>query len=53
VGDECVPATGTAADRTFGGGAVVFEAPLDITQERPLVLEFRDGGDEVRIVLDL
>lgn len=51
--DECVPGTGTAADRTFEGGAVVFEAPLDVTQERPLVLEIRDSGDEVRIVLDL
>ena len=52
--NECAPAAGTAADRTFdGGGAVVFEAPLDITQERPLILEIRDGADEVRIVLDL
>ena len=32
---------------------LIFEAPLDITQERPLILEIRDGADEVRIVLDL
>jgi hypothetical protein len=51
--EECVPARGNTADRTFDGGAVVFDAPLDITQERPLVLEIRDGGDELRIVLDL
>jgi hypothetical protein len=52
----CVPATGSAADRTFDGAALVFDVPYDSTQERPLILEIRErseGGERARIVLDL
>jgi hypothetical protein len=51
-----VPATGSAADRTFDGAALVFDVPYDSTQERPLILEIRErseGGERARIVLDL
>jgi hypothetical protein len=53
---DCVPARTSVADRTFGGSALVFDVPFDITQERPLILEIRetaDGGDVARIELDL
>lgn len=50
---ECLPAPDSLADRTFDGEAVVFEVPTRITQERPLMLEIRDGGERARVVLDL
>ena len=53
---ECVSGAGTVADRTFGGAALVFEVPYDITQERPLILESQErshGGEVARIELDL
>jgi hypothetical protein len=52
---ECLPADDSVAKRTFGGTAVVFELPYDITQNRPLVLRIAgpDGEDKARVVLDL
>lgn len=52
---ECTPAAGSAADRTFDGGALVFDVPFDSTSERPLVLEIGDPGGSAtaRIQLDL
>jgi hypothetical protein len=54
--DECIPATGSVAARTFDGAAMVFEVPYSVTQERPLILDIRpteESGDGARIVLDL
>jgi hypothetical protein len=52
---ECTPSAGSAGDRTFDGGALVFEVPFDSTAERPMVLEIGDpsGSGTARIQLDL
>jgi hypothetical protein len=52
---ECTPTAGSAADRTFDGGALVFEVPFSATSERPLVLEIGapDGSGSARIQVDL
>ncbi|MDQ3669777.1 MAG: hypothetical protein M3377_05795 [Actinomycetota bacterium] len=37
--DECLPADGSAADTTLGGGALVFRVPMDVRRNTPLGLE--------------
>jgi hypothetical protein len=51
----CRPVPGSAADRTFDGGALVFQVPFDSTAERPMMLEMQDptGAGEARIQVDL
>ena len=53
--ESCVPASGSTADETFSGAALVFGVPFESAQERPMVLEIRPrgGGDAARIQLDL
>lgn len=46
---DCLPAVGTIAERSFGGAAVVFDLPLEVMRNRPLVLQIGDA----RVVLDL
>lgn len=54
-GEECAPREGSAADQTFGGGALVFEVPFESVGQRPLVLQITapDGSQERRIQLDV
>jgi len=49
----CVPAEGSAARSRFGGGALVFEIPLQDVRETPLVMEIRDGTERGRLELRL
>jgi hypothetical protein len=46
---------GSAAERTFGGAALVFDVSFKSTAERPMVLAICDptGSDAARIRLDL
>jgi hypothetical protein len=52
----CLPETGSVADRSFDGAALVFAVPADITSDRPLVLEVREPDSDAgsaRVELDL
>jgi hypothetical protein len=59
--DECVPAEGSVAASTpTGGELLMFELPLEATENRPLELEILDGFDvsegrsnELRFELDI
>lgn len=50
---ECLPAEGSAADRTFDGVVAIFEVPFDAVAERPLILELVAEDERRRIQLDL
>lgn len=51
--DACVPAVGSVAERTFDGAPLVFSVPLQAFEDRPLSLALTDGGEKVRLALDL
>ncbi len=51
--DECLPAAGSPAERVLDGALVLFEAPLELLDDRPVALEVRSGGERARVALDV
>jgi hypothetical protein len=50
---DCLPQPGSVSDRVADGALVLFEAPLELLEDRPVALEIRDGGERVRLALDV
>jgi hypothetical protein len=50
---ECLPATGSPAERLLDGALLLFEAPVELLADRPVALELRAGGERVRVALDV
>jgi hypothetical protein len=52
--DACLPADGSAAEATLGGGALVFRMPLEIRRNPPLGLQISSGaGERQTVAIDL
>jgi len=50
---ECLPPDGSVAARVLDGALVLFDAPLELLEDRPVALEVRDGDDRARVALDV
>ncbi len=52
--EACLPAEGSAAERTVDGALVLFAVPEQFGRNRPLALEVTaSGGARKRVILDL
>jgi len=49
----CLPADGSVAARVLDGALVLFDAPLELLEDRPVALEVRDGDERARVALDV
>lgn len=51
--ERCLPADGSPADATLGGGAVVFRVPLEVRRNPPLALEITSAtGERQSVAVD-
>lgn len=51
---ECIPAKGSISQLGPTGGALLlFELPIEAAENRPLVLQIRQGGEQINFELDI